>query len=198
MEYDRRAAVEASIRAGKKPAEVMAWTDEFVAAGKEIVDNERRQSYAKITADMRCHKSMISRTIKKDIGYSSYRRSQRMLITNAFKEGQGGGFAERSKARVRRDADIISSVGDVMPPFFFQKGLRATAEIHQEELRSVVKPWMDEIAVGRPYVFQQNSAPTPKAKTTQAWLINVSHHWSPDCGRPPHRTATPLSISSGE
>ncbi|CAE1276699.1 unnamed protein product [Acanthosepion pharaonis] len=127
MEYERRAAVVASFRVGKNPAEVMAWfvfkrtmvmgiwrkwtacenkdeftakrkahnvcssavrTDEFVAAVKETVDNDGSQSYAKIAAVMGCHKLAIYRTIKKDIGYSSYRKSHRILITNASKESR--------------------------------------------------------------------------------------------------------------
>ena len=52
---------------------------------------------------------------------------------------------------------------------------------------------MDRIANGRPYLFQQDSAPALKAKTTQAWLPdNVPHHWRPDSGRPPHQTAAHL------
>ncbi|CAE1251219.1 unnamed protein product [Acanthosepion pharaonis] len=61
-------------------------TDKFVAAVKETVGNDGSQSYAKIAADMGCHKSTICRTIKKDIGYSSYHKFHRMFITNASKE----------------------------------------------------------------------------------------------------------------
>lgn len=61
-------------------------TDKFaVAAVKETVENDRSQSYAKIAADMSCHK-MICQTINKNIGYSSYCKSYRMLITNVSKE----------------------------------------------------------------------------------------------------------------
>ncbi|CAE1290857.1 unnamed protein product [Acanthosepion pharaonis] len=58
------------------------WTDEFVAAVKETVDNDGSQSYVKITADRGL--SQID-DLPKDIGYSSYRKSQRMLITNDSK-----------------------------------------------------------------------------------------------------------------
>ncbi|CAE1330505.1 unnamed protein product [Acanthosepion pharaonis] len=61
---------------------------EFVAAVKETVDNDGSQRDAKIAADMGCHKSTICRTIKKDIGYSSYCKSHCMLITNASKESR--------------------------------------------------------------------------------------------------------------
>ncbi|CAE1156130.1 unnamed protein product [Acanthosepion pharaonis] len=63
-------------------------TDEFVAAVKETVDNDGSQSYAKIAADMGRHKSTICQTIKRVIGYSSYRKSQPLLITNASNESR--------------------------------------------------------------------------------------------------------------
>ncbi|CAE1245223.1 unnamed protein product [Acanthosepion pharaonis] len=60
-------------------------TDEFVASVKETVDNDASQSYAKIAADMGCHKSTI--------------------CLQGIKEDQGGDFAERAQARVRRDTE---------------------------------------------------------------------------------------------
>ncbi|UYV75111.1 hypothetical protein LAZ67_12002507 [Cordylochernes scorpioides] len=59
---------------------------------------------------------------------------------------------------------VISSEGDVMPPHFFEKGLRMNADTYINVLETVVKPWMDMVAAGRKYVFQQDSAPAHKAK----------------------------------
>ncbi|UYV71917.1 hypothetical protein LAZ67_9001141 [Cordylochernes scorpioides] len=76
---------------------------------------------------------------------------------------------------------VISSEGDVMPPHFFEKGLRMNADTYINVLETVVKPWMDMVAAGRKYVFQQDSAPAHKAKKTQSWLtLNVPSHWGPD------------------
>ncbi|CAE1312828.1 unnamed protein product [Acanthosepion pharaonis] len=205
MEYERRAVVVASFRVGKKPAEVMAWTDEFVTAVKKTVENDGSQSYAKITADMGCHKSTICRTIKKDIDYSSYRKSHCMLITNASKEsrkvkavallnelehGSAGmlRFFSHEKNFIQ-DKTSNRQNGRWMFPSIMVLGIisrpESTAEIYQEVPRRVVKPSIDEIVAGRPYVFQQDSAPAHKAKTTQAWLLNnVLHHWSPDLWTP--------------
>ncbi|UYV73528.1 hypothetical protein LAZ67_10003973 [Cordylochernes scorpioides] len=44
---------------------------------------------------------------------------------------------------------IISSEGDVMPPHFFEKGLRMNADTYINVLETVVKPWMDMVAAGR-------------------------------------------------
>ncbi|QQP50314.1 Transposable element tcb1 transposase [Caligus rogercresseyi] len=42
----------------------------------------------------------------------------------------------------------------------------------------VVFPWMDSVASGTPYTFQQNSAPAHKARIVQSWLKkNVPTFW---------------------
>lgn len=76
---------------------------------------------------------------------------------------------------------VISSEGDVMVPHFFERHLKVNADIYINVLETFVKPWMDEVAAGRQYVFQQDSAPAHKARKTQAWLYaNLPYHWSPD------------------
>ncbi|UYV65445.1 KDM2A [Cordylochernes scorpioides] len=44
---------------------------------------------------------------------------------------------------------VISSEGDVMPPHFFEKGLRMNADTYINVLETVVNPWMDMVAAGR-------------------------------------------------
>ncbi|UYV64057.1 hypothetical protein LAZ67_2006419 [Cordylochernes scorpioides] len=88
---------------------------------------------------------------------------------------------------------VISSEGDVMPPHFFEKGLRMNADTYINVLETVVKPWMDMVAAGRKYVFQQDSAPAHKAKKTQSWLtLNVPSHWGPDIWPPNSPDCNPL------
>ena len=88
---------------------------------------------------------------------------------------------------------VVSSEGDVMPPFIFEKGVKLNSEVYIEVLNNVVKPWMHEVAKGRPYVFQQDSAPCHASKKTQAWLLeNVYHHWSPELWPPNSPDLNPL------
>ncbi|UYV66796.1 hypothetical protein LAZ67_4002874, partial [Cordylochernes scorpioides] len=88
---------------------------------------------------------------------------------------------------------VISSEGDVMPPHFFEKGLRMNADTYINVLETVVKPWMDMVAAGRKYVFQQDSAPAHKAKKTQSWLtLNAPSHWGPDIWPPNSPDCNPL------
>ncbi|QQP39118.1 Transposable element tcb2 transposase [Caligus rogercresseyi] len=75
---------------------------------------------------------------------------------------------------------VISSEGHVMPPHFFEPKQKVNQEVYLEVLSNVVKPWIDTVASGRKYTFQQDSAPAHKAKTVQAWLKeNVPHFWDP-------------------
>uniref|UniRef100_A0A182PG36 Tc1-like transposase DDE domain-containing protein n=1 Tax=Anopheles epiroticus TaxID=199890 RepID=A0A182PG36_9DIPT len=64
----------------------------------------------------------------------------------------------------------VSSEGDVMPPYFFEQGLRLNADGYISMLDIVVKPWITRVTNGRPYVFQQDSAPCHTASKTIKWL----------------------------
>lgn len=80
---------------------------------------------------------------------------------------------------------VISNEGDVMPPFFFEGGLRVNADAYIHVMDTVVKPWIETIAGDRHYVFQQDGAPAHTANKTQAWLKkNLKEFWSKDIWPP--------------
>ncbi|KAL1122351.1 hypothetical protein AAG570_003756 [Ranatra chinensis] len=60
--------------------------------------------------------------------------------------------------------------GDVMPSHFFQEDLRLTSDGYVELVNAVVKPWIRRVANGRPYVWQQDSAPRHTSGKSQKWL----------------------------
>ena len=64
---------------------------------------------------------------------------------------------------------VVSSEGYIMPPHIFEVGLKVN-KVNLDVLKSVVIPWCNQVAVGRPWVWQQDSAPAHKSKETQAWL----------------------------
>ena len=70
---------------------------------------------------------------------------------------------------------VVSNEGHVMPPHFFQECLRVNAAGYIKVLETVVKPWIDQVAQGRPYVLQQDSAPAHKAEVIQEWLAQNCH-----------------------
>ena len=48
--------------------------------------------------------------------------------------------------------------------------LKVNTKVYLHVLKSVVIPWCNQVAGGRPWVWQQDSAPAHKSKETQAWL----------------------------
>jgi inhibitor of nuclear factor kappa-B kinase subunit alpha len=88
---------------------------------------------------------------------------------------------------------VVSSEGHVMPPHFFEQGLRLNADGYVNVLQTVVKPWIDEVSDGRPYVVQQDSAPCHKAKKTQDWMADHFHdHVTPNMWPPSSPDLNPL------
>ena len=60
-------------------------------------------------------------------------------------------------------------------------------------LEAVVKPWIDSVRGERPYVFQQDSAPSHKAMTTQDWMSeNLYNHITPNMWPPGFPDLNPL------
>ena len=73
---------------------------------------------------------------------------------------------------------VVSNEGDVMPAYFFPQKLKINTQVYLDLLQQVMVPWMKSVAAGRPFTFQQDSAPAHKAKKVQAWLkANVPHFW---------------------
>ena len=80
---------------------------------------------------------------------------------------------------------VVSSEGHIMPPHIFEVGLKVNTKVYLDVLKSVVIPWCNQVAGGRPWVWQQDSAPVHKSKDTQAWLQKECYdlvpfsHWPP-------------------
>ena len=65
---------------------------------------------------------------------------------------------------------VVSSEGHIMPPHIYEVGLKVNTKMYLNMLKSVVISWCNQMAGGRPWVWQQDSAPAHKSKETQAWL----------------------------
>ena len=60
----------------------------------------------------------------------------------------------------------------VTPLHFCEKGVKTGAQVNQKGvLQGAVKPLNMTVFNGQKWVFQQDSAPAYKAKTTQEWLL---------------------------
>ena len=65
---------------------------------------------------------------------------------------------------------VVSSEGHIKPPHIFEVGFKVNTKVYLDVLKSVVIPWCNQVAGGRPWVWQQDSALAHKSKETQAWL----------------------------
>ena len=74
---------------------------------------------------------------------------------------------------------VVSNEGHIMPPHIFEVGLKVNTKVYLDVLKSVVIPWCNQVAGGRPWVWQQDSAPAHKSKETQAWLQKEYYDFVP-------------------
>uniref|UniRef100_A0A0K2TPX1 Uncharacterized protein n=1 Tax=Lepeophtheirus salmonis TaxID=72036 RepID=A0A0K2TPX1_LEPSM len=97
--------------------------------------------------------------------------------------------------------EVISNQGHVMPPYFFEKGLNVNSDVYINVLRTVVKPWMDNVAGGVAYTFQQDAAQAHMAKKTQDCChVNFPNFWpwsavEADANAKPHSTLDSLKLA---
>ena len=63
---------------------------------------------------------------------------------------------------------VVSS--HIIPPYIFEVGLKVNTKVYLYVLKSMVITWCNQVASGRPWVWQLDSAPAHKSKDTKAWL----------------------------
>ena len=80
---------------------------------------------------------------------------------------------------------MVSSEGHIMLPHIFEVGLKVNTKVYLDVLKSVVIPWCNQVAGGRPRVWQQDSVPAHKSKETQAWLQKECYDFVPFSHCPP-------------
>ena len=80
---------------------------------------------------------------------------------------------------------VVSSEGHIMPPHIFEVGLKVNTKLYLDVLKSVVIPWFNHVAGGRPWVWQQDLALVHKSKETLAWLQKECYDFVPFCHCPP-------------
>ena len=64
-------------------------------------------------------------------------------------------------------------------------GLKVNTKVYLDVLKSVGNSWCNQVAGGRPWVWQQDSAPAHKSKETQAWLQKECYDFVPFSHWPP-------------
>ena len=80
---------------------------------------------------------------------------------------------------------VVSSEDHIMLHHIFEVGLKVNTKVYLGVLKSVVIPWRNRVAGGRPRVWQQDSAPAHTSKETQAWLQKECYDFVPFSHWPP-------------
>ena len=80
---------------------------------------------------------------------------------------------------------VVSSEGHIIPPHIFEVGLKVNTKVYTDVLKSVVIPWCNQMAGGRSWVWQQDTASAQKSKETQAWLQKECYKFVPFSHWPP-------------
>ena len=80
---------------------------------------------------------------------------------------------------------VVSSEGHITPPHIFDVGLNVNTKVHLDVLKSVMIDCCNQMAGGRPWVCQKDSAPAHKSRETQAWLQKECYNFVPFSHWPP-------------
>ena len=83
---------------------------------------------------------------------------------------------------------VVSRESHIMPPHIFEVGLKVNTKVYLDVLKSVVIRWCNEVAVGRPSVWQQDSAPAHKSKETRLGFKRSATTLYPSFTGPPPPT----------
>ena len=134
---------------------------------------------------------------------------QLMLSTNPSYDSQNHRWIATNKRDVPRVMKtkflatvmifgVVSSEGHIMPPYIFEVGSKVNTKVYLDMLKSVVIPWCNQVAGGRPWVWQQDSILAHKSKETQAWFRrSATTLYSSLTGSPPPPIWTCWTTSFG-
>ena len=89
---------------------------------------------------------------------------------------------------------VVSSEGYIMPPHVFKVGLKVNTKVYLDVPTNVVIPWCNQVAGGRPWMWQQDSAPAHKSKETQTWLQKDRYDFVPFSHWPPPPRPEPAGL----
>ena len=80
---------------------------------------------------------------------------------------------------------VVSSEGHMMPPHIFEVGIKVNTKVYLDVLKRVVISWCNQVAGGRPWVWQQDSSLAHKFKETQACVQKECYDFVPFSHWPP-------------
>ncbi|QQP52579.1 Transposable element tcb2 transposase [Caligus rogercresseyi] len=162
---------------------------------QEVIDPYPDTPISKLAKDRNVYRNTIEKAIKIDLGYRSRARAKKHLLTEqnmADRVSKGKILINQMKSKSgflrffsgekiltidashnRRSDRWICLDAD-------EKKETVNKEVYKRVLEEVVVPWMDDVADGRPYTFQQDSAPAHRAKIVLDFLaLKTPNFWPP-------------------
>ena len=91
---------------------------------------------------------------------------------------------------------VVSWEGHIMPPHIFEVGLKVNTKVYLDVLKSVVILWFNQVAGGRPWLWQQNTVPAHKFKKHRLGFRSAMTLY-PSLTGPPPPTWTRWTTSFG-
>ena len=90
---------------------------------------------------------------------------------------------------------VVSNKGNVMPPHNFKAGLKINADVYLEVMLTVVKPGMDRVAAGGPFIWQPDGVPPHNTNKKQQWCTeNLPFFWETEVWSPSSPDCNPLDF----
>lgn len=99
------------------------------------------------------------------------KQNDRVYLTERSYENLSNRLVTRKQAPASVMVWAAVSADFRSPMLFIDKGVKINAAVYREKvLEGVLKPWADRQYNKTSYTFQQDSAPSHKARATQEWL----------------------------
>ena len=93
---------------------------------------------------------------------------------------------------------VVSSEGHIMPPHIFEVGLKVNTKVYLDVLKSVVIPWCNQVAGGRPWCGSRTRVrPTSSKRPTLGFKGVLRLLYPSLTGPPPPPTWTHRTTSFG-
>ena len=128
--------------------------------------------------DRRC--AAVQLVLSTDPSYDN-----RTIVSTPQNANPDDSTLEGTAERIGRHFGDGGEEGHIMPSHVFEVGLKVNTKCNLDVQKSVLLTWCNQVAGGRPWVWQQNSAPAHKSKETQAWLQNECNDFVPFSHWPP-------------
>ncbi|XP_076226776.1 uncharacterized protein LOC143174895 [Nomia melanderi] len=188
-------------------------TPEIIQRIQDMILEDPETSLRKLASVLGVSETIVRRITQEDLRYTSYILKVRQMLSEAAKLKRLAccnlllcSLKHEAASRIRfflaRKFSLWmpkrtggTTVGLLTDPrmFLLSSQETVTKEVYLEILKTVVKPWMETMASGRPYLFQQDGALAHTSHLVKNWLSdNVDMFWSKDFWPPNSPDLNPL------